>query len=213
MTTLWTGGTVDALGEMLKRECETMGAALRAKFDRENKALGIRIENMQSKANRSVGCQNVFDICSAVDSITSMTTSKSNTNNKISNIATFTGTTACTILPTIPSVDDNNMTSIVSSANNNSSELSVFENEDFISNSSDNECVTSKAIVAAASIYTSLLLGIISSPDLPTFLTITQNILFTSSVYDVYAMLIVVENYVFIGRVPFNIVNQYLILV
>ena len=105
------------------------------------------------------------------------------------------------------------MTSIISSVNNNNSELSVFEKEDFISNSSDNECVASKAIVAAASNYTSPYLGIILSSNLPTILTISQNILFTSSVYDVDAMFLVVEKYVFISRVPFYIVNQYVILV
>jgi len=113
----------DSLGEMIKREYEALGA----KFDQEIKALGIRLENMQRKSNQSVGSQNALDICSAADSITSMTTSKFDTNNEISNIATCTGTTASTILPTIPFVDDNNTTSIISSANNNNSELSVFE--------------------------------------------------------------------------------------
>ena len=170
-----------------------------------------KLANLQSKANRSVRCQNIFDICSAAYSISTKTTSRSNTDNEISNIATFTGTTASTILPTISSVDDNNTTSIMSNANNNNSELSVFKEEDFISNSSDEGCITSKAIVAAASIYTSPYLGIISSSDLPTFHL--QNILFTSSVYDVDAMFLVVEKYVFIGKVPFYIVNQYVILV
>ena len=78
-------------------------------------------------------------------------------------------------------------------------------------NSSDDECVTSKAIIAAALTYTSPYLGIITSSDLPTFHL--QNILFTSSVYDVDDMFFVVEKYVFIGRVPFYIVNQYVILV
>ena len=91
--------------------------------------------------------------------------------------------------------------------------MSVFEKEDFISNSSDEGCVTSKAIVAAASIYTSPYLGIILSSDLSTILTITQNILFSSSVYDDDARFLVVDKYVFIGSVPFYFVNQYVILV
>jgi hypothetical protein len=72
-------------------------------------------------------------------------------------------------------------------------------------------CVTSKAIVAAASIYTSSYLGIISSSDLPTFRL--QSILFTSSVYDVDAMFLVVNEYVFIGRVPFYVINLYIIFI
>jgi len=43
-------GTVDALGERLKRECEALGA----KFDQEIKALGIRLENMQRATNNTV---------------------------------------------------------------------------------------------------------------------------------------------------------------
>jgi hypothetical protein len=210
--------TIVGVNQAMKDMREDMRKDIDNRMDRFEEALlnlqrdfDVKLANLQSKANRSVTCQNIFDICSAADSITNMTTSRFDTNNKISNIATFTGTTASTILPTIPSVDDNNMTSIISSANNNNSELSVFDEEDFISNSSDEVCVSSKAIAAAASIYTSPYLGIISSSDLPTFHL--QNILFTSSVYDVDDMFLVVEKYVFIGRVPFYFANQYVILV